>query len=292
MIAIDNTALAMYKDCPKKYQLGILRGYRPKSTSAPLSFGIAIHNVLELFDAQTALGIDRETALAAAIRRSFELSTEGFGTDSRRTRVTLIRALVWYEQTYRNDPMQTVVLPNGKPAVELSFRVELPVDIDGSPVIYSGHIDKLVRYNGQIFAVERKHTVSTLGDYYYARYVFSSQISGYVLAVRTAYGENIGGAIIDAVQLGESFCRFGRRVAHRVPEHIDEWLNDTIYWIDRLATSLRDGRWPHNTEACMKYGGCQFREVCFSNPAVRQAILNADFRIEHWDPLRIRGEEE
>ena len=53
----------------------------------------------------------------------------------------------------------TLKLPDGRPALELSFRLHLP-----SGAFYCGHIDKIANYgpNG-IFIQERKHTAGSKG---------------------------------------------------------------------------------------------------------------------------------
>jgi hypothetical protein len=52
--------------------------------------------------------------------------------DTSRTKETLVRSVVWYCDEYKDDPLRTAMLPNGKPAVELSFM--LPVfDIEVGP---------------------------------------------------------------------------------------------------------------------------------------------------------------
>lgn len=288
---IDNTSLAMFKECPKKYELAILRGFRPRTAAAPLTFGKAYHDALETYDRDLAKGADTDTALRAAIRvglRAWEPSE-----DSRRSRDSLVRAIVWYVEQYKHDIMKTVVLPNGRAAVELSFRVEVPFSFSHSddPVLYCGHIDRVAEYNGQLYAVEHKHTVSGLYDSYWDRYTFSSQISGYVMALKAQFNLNVAGALIDATQVGATFARYGRRIAHRVEAHQQEWITDLSYWMSQLDLCIRSDRFPHNTESCSKYSGCQFREVCFSSPHVRESILNAHFKVEKWNPLKPRGEE-
>lgn len=292
LFAVDHSSLAMFKECPRKYYYAIVEGRRPKTAAAPLVFGSAYHDGLETFERSVAAGATRQEALRAAIRKAckHELTTD----DPARTRATLIRALIWHEAHYRNDFAKVVTLPNGKPAVELSFRVELPFTFSHSdaPVIYCGHIDSLVEYQGRLFAMEHKHTKTALSEHYWQRYVFSSQISGYVLAAEANFSVEVGGAIIDATQVGVNFARFGRRVAARVKAHQEEWLLDLHYWLTQLDGSFAANRWPHNHESCGKYGGCQFKSVCFSNPSVRDVILRDEFRIDRWDPLRVRGDDE
>lgn len=291
VFVVDHTSLAMFKECPQKYYLGIVCGYRLNTAAPPLVFGSAYHEGLEVFDREIAKGRSRDEALIASIRAALKFSLPP--GDSSRTRETLIRALVWHEENYRHDVAELHILPDGKPAVELSFRIELPFHFHGSdsPVLYCGHIDKIVNYQGRLFAMEHKHTKSGLSDFYWLRYTFSSQISGYHLACETNFSTEIGGAIIDATQVGATFARFGRRIVSRVKAHQQEWLLDTHYWLEQLNGSFLTDRWPHNHESCSKYGGCQFRDVCFASPLVRDSHLRTHYRVERWDPLKNRGDE-
>jgi hypothetical protein len=267
----------------------MLRGLRPKTSAAPLLFGSAYHECLELYDKLRAQGKD---GLPAAIRLAYELSTPGtLGNDTARTRMTLLRALIWYAYNWQNDQFETFILADGRPAVELSFRIELPMELDGEPVIYCGHIDRVAKYNDQLYAMEHKHTTSALSDYYYARYTFSSQITGYILALRVMYDLRVVGGVVDSTQVGVTFARFGRRVAQRVDGHVDEWLHDTMQWIRQLHFAQQHNLFIRNTESCSRYSGCQFKDVCFANPAVRETILEADFQYKPWDPMKIRGDE-
>ena len=110
-----------------------------------------------------------------------------------------------------------------------------------------------------------------------------------MLALKTQFNLDTAGAVIDATQIGVNFARFGRRFASRVEAHQQEWIVDLSYWMSQLDLCLRSDRWPHNTEACNKYGGCQFRSVCFASPLGRSTILEHEVKVEHWDPLRVRG---
>lgn len=289
-LAFDNTSLSAFKDCPKKYEYGILKGYRGRNTSPALLFGNSYHATVEHFDASIAKGVERELALYLAIKEAFRLSVGGFGDDTKRTRLSLIRSLVYYADQFKNDPIKTHIFQNGKVGLEMSFRFQLPFSAySGEPFLYAGHIDKLADYSRSLYALERKTTTTTLGDAFFERYTYSSQIGGYVYAGKVVFDTPVSGAIIEGLQVAVNFSRFGRTIVHRVNDHLEEWLKDLEYWIRQVEYSAKWNYWPHNTEACMKYGGCPFRSVCFKSPSVRQLILDTEFRIEKWNPMDNRG---
>ena len=146
-------------------------------------------------------------------------------------------------------------------------------------------------YNGGLYNVERKHTTSMLSDNFFQRYFFSSQIGGYVYAGKVVFETPVVGAIVDATQVAVNFSRFGRAVVQRINSHLEEWLYDVRYWIQRVEECAENNYWPTNTESCSKYLGCQFRKVCSKGPDVRPLILQTEFVQNRWNPLAVRGED-
>lgn len=312
MHRIDNTSISIFKECPRKWHYGMQLGLRPNSYAAPLEFGGAYHACLEVFDDLLAKGKSRDDALRETIREAFRVSAptledgspspfaQATAGDTARTRTTLVRTLIWYEEHYRNEiagDMQTYVLASGEPAVELSFSFELPVEFFNpetnqmEPAHYTGHIDKIVTYQGRLFAMERKHTKNSFYDSYWNRYINSSQIDGYIYASHVNFNLEVGGCIIDATQFQVNSSRFARRVVTRTPERRHEWLLETLYWLHQLDSCIKSDYFPRNTESCSKYSGCQFYELCFAHKDVQPAIMREHFRVEKWDPTKIRGDD-
>ena len=290
-IALDNTSLSVYKECPRKYYYKIVCGYRAPGIRPPLAWGGAYHSVVELYDLLIVKGEDEQTALRAAIRLAFSLAEKGFGDDTARTLTTLVRTIVWYAANYRaRDPLKTHIFGNGKVGLELSFRFYLPQTISGTndKYVYCGHIDKISDYAGGTYAVERKHSKGALNDEFYARYAFSAQIGGYATAGKICFDTELSGVIIDGAQVLVNSSRFGRRVVHRVNSHLEEWLDDTLLWVKLLEGSAVANYWQHNTESCNKFSGCEFREVCSKPPGIREAILRQVYVVERWNPIEDR----
>lgn len=296
--AFDNTSLSIFKDCPRKYELTVLQGWRPKTEAPPLVFGKLLHRGLEIYDLEIFSGQPHQIALRLAVLKLLTLTSEKLedGTlrfwttdDPTRTRRTLLQALIWYCEHFREDVLKTHKLPDGKPALELSFRFEIP----GTHFFYCGHIDKIADYGPHgIFLQERKHTKTTIGSYFFEKYNPNSQVTGYIAAAQVLIHQPVHGAIIDAVQTAVGFARPARGIETRRQEQIDEWLEDTIHWMKLVDEAAQAKKFPMNTESCHKYRGCQFRGVCRSSPGVRQALLETDFVKRFWDPLKIRTGDE
>lgn len=296
--AYDNTSLSTYKECPRKYYYSILRGYRAAQESPTLLFGGWFHAAVEEYDHKIAEGKSHQEALRHAVRFALtettfyakdfetgEVAISFWAGEKQRTRANLIRSLIWYCEHYIDDPLQTLILKDGRPAIELSFRWEIAPGI-----LYCGHIDKIATYSTHgVYIQERKHTGGTIGSYYFDRYTPDSQISGYTYTAKVIFETPVIGAVVDAIQVAETFSRPMRSIQHRSQEVLDEWAADTVTWINRIQASFDANSWPMNTGACHKFSGCQFRKVCSRAPGIRSMILESEFVIRGWDPLSVRG---
>lgn len=307
-VAWDGTSLDTYMQCPRKYLLRIVEGWAPAQGNAILRYGQIRHRAHEVYAGQRARGVSKDDALDAAVQVALE---ESVGLDelaalgpkkdaNKRTRANLVRAVVWWAEEFgdEDDPVQTVVLPDGRPAVELSWTLPLMERAPGGEsYMLCGHFDRLVTYCGAPFVDEYKHTTASLSKYYWARYSPNVQVSTYSAAARVLLPGGVKGVLIEAEQLGVTFARFERHFAHRSTGQSNEWLRTAVRWIKRAehdAARRAAGdpdAFPMNESACGNYGGCAFRGICSKSPEVRRNFLAADFTQEElWDPLRTRGD--
>lgn len=282
--AWDSVSLGLLKECPRKYFYTLVQGYHPKTESIHLRFGILIHSALEHYDIYRVNGASHDEAtdrvVEEALRDSFGM--EG-SNDNKKTRQTLIRTIVWYLEHYKDDDVKTVILANGKPAVELSFKLQIEGDL-----MYCGHLDRVVEFQGDKFVMDRKTTGATLGAYYFTQYNPDNQMSGYSLASAVGFSTPVKGVIIDAMQIAVGFTSFGRTITTRTEKQLEEWVDDFKVWTSLAFMFADKGSWPMNDKSCHKYGGCPFREVCSHDPSVRENFLKTRFEVRHWNPLEER----
>jgi hypothetical protein len=193
--------------------------------------------------------------------------------------------VVWYLLQFGpNDPTKTVILSNGKPAVELSFRLQVDEDL-----ILCGHLDRVVEFQGQNYVMDRKTSSSTISSYYFKQYSPDNQMSLYTFAGGIIYENPIRGVIIDAVQIAVGFSRFERGMVYRTEMQTAEWLEDAKSWVAQAHYFADKNSWPMNDKSCHDYGGCPFRDICSSDPRVRETFIAQNFTDkEPWNPLRVR----
>jgi hypothetical protein len=281
--AWNSSSLEPGKACAREYQYRVLRGLRPKKKSVDLLFGGWYAKALELFHKDRASGVDYDDALRATVRRVLEWTWFGDegpwqSGNANKNRETLIRSVIWYLDQYRDDTFQTVILADGRPAVELPFRFQIDDEI-----WLTGHIDRLVEHNGDIYIQDQKTTRQSLGSWYFKKFDLSVQMSQYAYAGKIVYKQPIKGVLIDAAQIAVGFTRFERGFTFRSDDQLDEWLNETIAAIKDIWAQAPT--WRRNDAACGRYGGCDFFDVCSKPARVRETYLNADFEVAFRNPL-------
>jgi len=298
--AWDSTSLGYLKTCPRLYQYIMIEGWGSTDESVHLRFGIEFHQTLQEYDIAKAKGAKHEDAVHTAINDMLA-RTSDFNPDEDtragkyKNRRSLLRTCVDYLDHYADDPAQTLILNDGSPAVELSFRFELegrPSATSDQPYILCGHLDRVVSFQDHLFVMDRKTTTSTPGPYYFNQFEPNNQMTLYTIASQIILDSPVKGVIIDAAQILIDSSRFVRGFTYRTQDQLEEWTNDLYHWLDLAVSHANDSYWPQNDTACDKFGGCRFRDVCSKSPGVRENFLRADFaqlpEDERWNPLRSR----
>jgi hypothetical protein len=284
--AWDSTSLTTFNECPRKYYYSIVLGYAPREESVHLTFGIRLHEAYEHYHRLRAQGLDYEVSVRETVRKSM-IDTWGWKSDHVKNRFTLIRTIVWYLDQFKDDVAQTVILPNGKPAVELSFRFELP---DADDFLYCGHQDRIAEFSGKLFVFDYKSTGRTLYSDFFNQFTPSNQMTGYTLGAKITHYQPVEGVMIDGAQIAVGFSRFARGTAYRTEEMLEEWLTEAAHYVKLATHYAEQDHWPMNPTSCHKYSGCPFRPVCSRSPRQRKTWLEADYVKRLWDPLKIRGD--
>src|SRR5690606_4667545 len=182
--AWDATSITLAEECLRKYYYMMLEGWRRKGSSVHLRFGGHYATALEHYHKHRANGLSLQDALYEIVREAM-IDTWDYeyeevealeplpenvviidgkphrrvggkpwdSGDTAKNRATLIRTIVWYIDQFADDPAQTVILSNGKPAVELSFSIEVD-----NGIIFAGHKDRLVNYADHIYVQDQKTT--------------------------------------------------------------------------------------------------------------------------------------
>lgn len=313
-VAWDSTSLGWLKTCGRLYQYQMIDGWQMKENAIHLRFGIEYHQALHDYETAKSKGDSHVPALHFTVRSLLERIHDwnpvpNTKSEELKTKWNLLRSVIWYLEKYKDDPATTIILKDGTPAMELSFKFELdwgPIDTKGDwverngkklptsqPYLLCGHLDRVVDFGGETFVMDRKTSTSTLSGYYFDQYAPDNQMTIYSFAAKVILDAPVKGVIIDAVQIAKDWSRPVRGFTFRTNDQIEEWLVDLRMWLSLAEQYATAGYWPANDTACNKFGGCRFREVCSKSPQVREKFLEADFvkapPEERWNPLKSRG---
>lgn len=288
--ALDGTSLNTAKTCLRKYKLSQVDGWRKKDESVHLKFGSLFAGALELYHKDHVLkDNDHEEALLTTVSW---LLVETFGWNSdhpKKNRDTLLRSTIWYLDAYKDDPAKVLILEDGTPAVELTFKLELPWEAaPGLPYLWCGHLDKVVTFAEGVHVMDQKTSGGGIGAYFFKQFSPNTQMSGYSFAGKAILGSPIAGVIIDAIQIAAGYTAFARGFTNRTQGQLDEWIADTKKWTEIIRFSAERDYWPMNEASCHQYDGCVFRDICCQDPSVRQNYLETYFERNAWNPLKSR----
>lgn len=296
--ALDSTSLREFKTCPRKYYYSTVLGMVPRNSGPHLTFGILMHEAREQYEHCRTRNMSHDDALDSVVASTLEKTWD---RDLRRgwasghpakNRRTLVQTIVWYLDAFgKDDPIETLQLANGKPAVELSFRFDSGlVTPDGEHVIFCGHLDRIGHLGAGTYIPDIKTSSSEPNAHFAQSFTPGTQFSLYTLAGKVAFDQSIDGVIVDGIQVGVGFARFGRHLIPRSDSQLEEFLSDTEMQIETMWRCAVTVHWPQNDMACGMYGGCPYRGVCSLPAAQREDWLRREFVQRVWDPLQIRGE--
>lgn len=307
--AWDSTSIGLLMACPYKYKLTIIEGWRKRDESVHLRFGGHFASAMEVFAAAKVAGATHDEALdvtvAAVLEMTWDrpLDAEGkkimevgngepWNPDNspKKNRDTLLRTVIWYFEEYKDDPAKTMILPSGKAATEVTFKLESGIksNYDQSEYLLTGHLDKGVVYGDDPFVMDQKTTGGSLGPYYFSQFDLSNQMSQYTFAGRIVWNVPLRGVIIDAAALLVGSTAFGRSITMRSEGQLQEWHSNVGNWLTLAEAFADSGNYPMNLESCGNYGGCVFKNICSKDPRVREKFLETDFERRWWNPLQDR----
>jgi hypothetical protein len=285
--AWDSTSIELAQTCLRKYYYRMIENWTPRESSVHLIFGGHYARALETFYKKRATGSSFAEALHEIIRETmiatwdYEKNEPQQFDHSAKTRMTLIRSIIWYLDNFEDEAMVTYHLADGTPAVELSFTIEIDDEL-----LLCGHLDRVVEFQDHLYIMDQKTTGSTISSTFFEQFSPHNQMSLYTLAGKAVLHSPIRGVIIDGAQIAVGFTRFERGFVYRTPDQLEEWLAGARYSIAQARYAAESGFFPMNLSACGNYGGCPYRRVCSKSPGVRQAYLEGDFYHDKpWDPL-------
>lgn len=273
---LSHSSLDTWRRCPRAHQLNKLtnlRGGDTVHTAYGKMFGVGLQTLFET-------GGNIELAMG----RAFLEWTLPFNTDDTKKKTAwdgLFGLFLFYRDHFKGlmSDYEVFILPNGKPAAELGFEIDL-----GNGWRYVGFVDLVVRHKrtGMLTVFEVKTTTAVTGIYE----MFANSFQG------TGYG-----IVLDAIDrmLGLNGANF--EVVYLVlrsqkSEHPLEVIpfkkpfTDRLQWLTQVATEVAvmelhqsvSDTWPLNGSQCWSFGrACEHFGACKKSTAhqVRPPIPGA-----------------
>lgn len=287
---IDSTMRGDLSSCETKAYYSFNRKLGPKLGSVDLIAGGAFAKGLEVvrlgyYGAKMPLAEALHHGMLAAIEAYGDFQTpegkENKGVDR------VVQALDSYFEHYppATDHIQPMYDSNGKPMVEFTFAIPIPVNHPdtGEPIIVAGRFDMAGLYNNQIFGVDEKST-SQLGPTWNNKWNLRAQFTCYTWALQQ-YGRPAVGIIVRGVSFLKNSFGHSESIQQRPQWMIDQWYAQFVRDVERWKNAYVTGWYDQNFgDACAEYGGCPFQRLCTS--AEPENWIEGHYGVRDWDPLK------
>lgn len=280
-LRLSHSSLELLNSCERKFQLHKLLAEPKKEDSAHLWFGRA-------FGAGVAEYLLTQSMDRAIFRCWLEYDSKL--EEKRKTEASCTGYLI-QSLPYLNTLLQDYEVAhfNGKPAIELSFKLNIN---DWS--YYVGHIDVVLknRTTGKYYILEVKTTTSILLDLA-PQYRHSGQAVGYSIALDRIVGEELSeyGVLYFVAQIPSE--RAVENIARFHPIPFDKTLTDRLQWfvsvgmdVQRIHEMMQLNIFPRRSKSCVafnrvcpQYGTCHLHQ--FDQPApVEPDEIEYDFEYD------------
>jgi len=320
MYILDSTKIKAFMECPRKYLLEYIFGWRLKKPSRHLVFGAAIHAGMEAIT-RTRL-IEPEPVLIAHYlpphfrqekfhsNKFFQERGYPFGIDE----VAYVYFLEDYRKTFQpitdNDEKKNPALAQRifKDYIEYykmdefdTLHTEVPFVIpvfvepdnpDAEPMQVYGKIDAVIQDDkGKYWILEHK-TGSQNSNTWKNQFTLSVQVGMYIHALNCVYGiDNVAGCIINGTICTQT-PQFIRLPIRKNKTNMRRWMDNTSAWVRDIkfctdALIIHDTNlFIMNTTSCTNYFGCQFHDYCIHWDDILSYYnkMPPEFERKYWDP--------
>lgn len=250
---IDYSQLSCYQRCPMRYYLTYvlnLAKVRYDERDIDREFGKLVHTYLELYMLKKDVSkvwsnfIDIEMNKCKTMQHG----------------VILCQA---YTKHYEMIDAHDEVL-----------AVEVIDDFMIGDVKYIVKIDKVIRKNGNVYAVDYKTTGSKAYNFF-NQFNPNMQPSGYTDYCVKKYGQ-CSGMIVDAMLIGFRqrkykgeppgfHYKFIREPVNRTSDQLRDFEQNVAKCCKRVRQSIDSNEWPKHEISCQDFRGCEFRELCMTS---------------------------
>lgn len=308
LVRINSSSLSLIQTCPRKSFYLLHQGWRSKSTSPALVFGLAIHKALEVFYAWPKAVREIPTNFAehaALMAHGHPAPEHHFLYDAIKAFVTAgqpLKALpdtdkrsltsgIWtlchYFETYLTDPYTTYCDKVGS-VTERTCEATL-FEHPRLRIELFGTIDVVLRNGatGEVLPGDHK-TASRMGADFLNRIKPNHQYTGYVYLAQKALDIQSENFCVNGIEVKARPLTargkpptFTRQITRRSEADIEEFKFAVVEAVEnylRWSKFSTEVGWPlGHIDSCAQWGGCTFLDVCSAPHELRENILDAKF---------------
>lgn len=313
---IDSSMIAAFRSCPTRARYEYFEHWKTRTPSIHLHAGKAFAAGCEATRLAYYLGeykIPRPVTSAVALPESErydfvqrepgnERDSLGCGLgvllaeygdfpcppESAKSAERMAGAFEYFFSVFRLPDDKAVPVKLGeKRGIEVGFLepLEFRHPETGDPLMYTGRLDMLTTYAGQLFGEDDK-TTSQLGASWSRQWDLRSQFISYSWGVRRL-GYPIAGFLVRGVSILKTKYDNAQAIVYFPQWMVDEWYEQLIEVdLPRMVQMWESGKWAKSlAEACNEYGGCGFKQICLSAPQSRMTWLESSYERRKWDPV-------
>ncbi len=285
---VDSTMLVTFKACHRKFYNEYIICRSPVAVSPDLHAGGAFAAGMEA--TRRAFWQDKLSA-EDAVAKGVETLAKYWGDyeppeSNPKTFERTSAALLDYFDNYPfvTDPIQPLITADGKPAIEFTFAIPIPVlhPITHEEIVFCGRFDLLGYYNEALFVIDEK-TMKAMGSKWKHAYAMRSQFMGYTWASRQS-GYDVLGAIVRGVCIQKTQIKHGQAFCPYPKWQIERWYEEMVHSVNLMVDCWKFGNWSYDYgDSCSSYGGCMFLGPCTTEN--EELWLEQDFKHRVWNPL-------
>lgn len=308
---VDSTIISARHSCKRKNLYGYVHSLYPTGESVHLIAGAALAAGMEAarritFQAADPHSVTLEDQLHAAFI-AFLDEWGDFEPPEKHAKnlVNTFSALRHYLETHppATDEIQPLRRPDGSPAIEYTFSLELPIlHPDGAPMFYVGRFDMLGVYSvpgATLHCILDDKTTASLGQYWADSWDLRGQFIGYIWACRQ-HGIPLSHAAVRGITIQKTqnevrtalpefpifmIERWEREMIRTVRDIVDDYTHYSqlvAHNSERLFDPRGDVYRYDFADACNSYGGCAFSTLCKAKDPT--SYLN-NYITHRWNPL-------
>jgi hypothetical protein len=257
-----SSSLLLHK-CPRKYQLKCLMTEKKQGDETSLTF--AFGSVVGYGIAELAIGTPVDEVIWNMFLQ-WDVDYDAENDKQRKSFPRAIFAIKMFQSLLKNGYLgeYEVATYNGKPAAELSFRVNIP----GRYGVHTfrGYLDLVLRHemSGMLAVAENKTNSGTWVNHY--QYKNSAQALGYSVILDFIEGDKSAYEVLYNIYMTkleryENFP-FAKNFHMRAL-----WIRDLLWDVDTVERLVDQegnyGIWPMRGESCVDFGiPCEYMDVC------------------------------